>query len=102
MSNFNIPPKKEKSKRKCVHMRLYNEIYYGLRGELYNKKLSLQELFQELSFLLIKGDPRIESVVQDIINKKKLKAKGRLVYSGDPNYGECDPDTIYDLIEEGK
>lgn len=100
--NANIPldPEKQLTGRRCVHMRLYKEAYYGLRGELYKNNITLQELFQEFVFLILKGDIRATTIIQEVVDRKKLKEKSKFFYKASPDYKAADEETIYDLIKK--
>lgn len=87
------------SGRRCVHMRLYKEAYYGLRAELYKHNLTLQELFQEFAFLIMKGDIRVTTIIQEVVDRKRLKEQAKFYYKASPDYASADEETLYDLIK---
>ena len=84
---------------KSVHIKLNKDLYVALKIEAFQRGLTLQEIFTELSQLIVDKNPQISKLldvyaVQRIKDKLKGKSPEKDVRS------ELDSDALYELIEE--
>ena len=77
--------------RKCIHVKLLQDTHSNLRIELFKRKLSIQEVFEELAQRLTTGDPVIIDILDELIENKKNKKIKQL--------SEADANSIFDAIE---
>ena len=77
--------------RKCIHVKLLQDTHSNLRIELFKRRLSIQEVFEEFAQRLIAGDPVITDVLDELMENKKTK-KLR-------HFFKADADSIFDAIE---
>lgn len=97
-----VPEQEHKSKfidfrlRRSVHIALFSDTHKDLRKSLVERDLSMQELFQRFSELVISGDAKAVRIVSDL---EKDKRSGNLLRPRDAidRRGKL---LIYDLIEE--
>jgi len=78
--------------RKCIHIKLMTETHAGLRVELLQRKLSMQEVFEEVAQRIVAGDPTLAKILDQTYEKKKTRAIRQL--------SKTDADTLLDLIED--
>ena len=77
--------------RKCIHVKLLQDTHANLRIELFKRKLSIQEVFEELAQRLTTGDPVITDILDELVENKKNKKIKQLL--------EADANSIFDAIE---
>ena len=77
--------------RKCIHVKLLQDTHSNLRIELFKRKLSIQEVFEELAQRLTTGDPVIIDILDELIENKKNKKIKQL--------SKADANSIFDAIE---
>lgn len=85
--------------KKSVHIKLTKESHAALREKLFRYNITMQDLFQEATdMILIEGD-RSDRLLQKIAKKKmaahleKLDRQNKLVL------GKFDSETLYNLLE---
>ena len=79
--------------RRCVHIKIPSELHASLRVMGFQKKLSLQEMFVELSRLLADEDSYLTRKMDDLARLKKEKKIKKLTSQ--------DSEDIYDYISKG-
>jgi len=77
--------------RRGIHVKLLQDTHSNLRIELFKRKLSIQEVFEELAQRLTTGDPVIIDILDELIENKKNKKIKQL--------SEADANSIFDAIE---
>ena len=77
--------------RKCIHVKLLQDTHSNLRIELFKRRLSIQEVFEELAQRLIAGDPVVTDILDELMENKRTK-KLR-------HFFKADADSIFDAIE---
>ena len=80
-------------RRRSVHIALYNETHKNLKKALVEHDLSMQEMFQRFSELVIAGDKRATRIVEDL---ERDKRSGNIVKP--KKIDNRSADTIYDII----
>ena len=76
--------------KKSIHIKLLSDTHAAFRIKLFEKKLSMQEVFEECAHRIVTNDPLfVELLGEIIVNKKERQLKQ--LYSSDA-------DTIYDAI----
>lgn len=78
--------------KKCVHTQLLTDTHSYLRIELFKRKLSLQEAFEEFAQLVASQDARVIRVLDDLQQKKRDK----LIYK----LSRTDAESLYEVINE--
>ena len=81
-----------------MHVALFSETHKNLRKALVERDLSMQELFQRFSELVVSGDKKATKIVDDL---EKDKRSGNIVKPKNV-IDKRSQSIIYDLIEEGK
>lgn len=84
--------------RRSVHVALFSDTHKDLRKALVERDLSMQELFQRFSELVISGDKKAVRIVDDL---EKDKRSGNVVKPRTA-IDKRSQNLIYDMIEEGK
>jgi hypothetical protein len=77
--------------RKGIHIALMEDTHAGLRIKLFEKKLSMQETFEELAQLIAAGDPRLMRIIDGIVDRKKNRTVRSL--------SNTDAQTLLDVID---
>ena len=77
--------------RKCIHVKLLQDTHSNLRIELFKRRLSIQEVFEEFAQRLITGDPVITDILDELMENKKTKKLRQ--------FFKADADSIFDAIE---
>jgi hypothetical protein len=77
--------------KKSVHINLTRGTHTELRTELFQRHLSMQEVFENLAILIIEKDPYISNVL-DVIQENKREDKVKRLR-------QSDADSIFQAIE---
>lgn len=56
--------------RKCVHLKIKTDHWAPFRSELFRRRLSIQETFDEFAALISQGDPNLLKILDKIVYKK--------------------------------
>lgn len=83
--------------RRSVHIALLSGTHKDLRKSLVERDLSMQEMFQRFSELVVSGDKRACKIVDDL---EKDKRSGNLVRPKN-SIDKRSQNLIYDMLEEG-
>ena len=59
--------------RKCIHIKLMTETHANLRIELLRRKLSMQDVFEELAQRIVEGDAMVCRMLDQVHEKKKTR-----------------------------
>jgi len=87
--------------RKSVHIKLSKESHAALREKLFKFGLTMQDIFEELSNVILSDNARADRLIQSIV-KKKIKEQLNGIKKGIRRpMDKFDSDTLYNLIEEG-
>ena len=78
--------------KKSVHINLTKSTHSGLRIELFERGLSMQEVFNALASAICEGDQYIHSMLDEIQTKKKEKTIKQVTNS--------DAESIFNVIED--
>lgn len=78
--------------KKSVHINLTKSTHSGLRIELFERGLSMQEVFNALASAICEGDQYIHSMLDEIQAKKKEKTIKQVTNS--------DAESIFNVIED--
>ena len=78
--------------KKSVHINLTKSTHSGLRIELFERGLSMQEVFNALASAICEGDPNLHRMLDDIEVKKKEKSIKQVTNS--------DAESIFNVIED--
>lgn len=85
--------------RKSVHVKLTKEQHAALREKLFRYGLTMQDLFQDATeMVLLEGD-RSDRLLQKVAKKKMLQTLEKTNRRHDIHIGEFDTDTLYNLLE---
>lgn len=88
--------------RKSVHIKLSKESHAALREKLFKHCLTMQDVFEEITNVILSDSVRADRIIQEIIKKKiKQQIEGIKKSSRQP-VEEYDANTLYNLIEEGQ
>jgi hypothetical protein len=83
-----------------VGIKLSKEAYVAMRKELFDRKLSMQEVFEEFVNLVAAHDKKTEKILNDLAyTKLKLKLDGIKKTVVSRQISELDKDLLYDLID---
>lgn len=84
---------------KSVHIKLNKDLYVALKIEAFQRGLTLHEIFNELSQLIVDKNPQICKLL-DVYAVQRIKdrLKGKTVEKDVRS--ELDSDALYELIEE--
>jgi len=89
--------------RKSVHIKLTKEAHAALREKLFKHGLTMQDVFEELTNVILSDSTRADKIVQGIIKKKiKSQIEGPTKKPARRPMDEFDAETLYNLIEEGQ
>ena len=83
-------------RRRSVHVALFSDTHKDLRKSLVERDLSMQELFQRFSELVVSGDKKATRIVDDL---EKDKRSGNVPKPREA-IDKRSKSMIYDLIEE--
>ena len=78
--------------KKSVHINLTKSTHSGLRIELFERGLSMQEVFNALASAICEGDQYIHNMLDEIQTKKKEKTIKQVTNS--------DAESIFYVIED--
>ena len=78
--------------KKSVHINLTKSTHAGLRIELFERGLSMQEVFNALASAICEGNTHIHKMLDDIQEKKREKAIKQVTNS--------DAESIFNVIED--
>lgn len=95
------------SSTKRLSTRLHKDLAAELRVVLFRKEISLQELFEHFSILIVNGDDRAMRIVDDIVKTKleqAIEERGGKPFKAsmlkEKNLSSPDADVIYDLLDK--
>ncbi len=78
--------------KKSVHINLTKSTHSGLRIELFERGLSMQEVFNALASAICEGDVHLHKMLDDIQTKKREKTIKQVTNS--------DAESIFNVIED--
>ena len=84
--------------RRSVHVALFSDTHKDLRKALVERDLSMQELFQRFSELVVSGDKKATKIVDEL---EKDKRSGNVPKPREA-IDKRSKSMIYDMIEESK
>ena len=76
--------------RKSVHINLTKDTHAALRIKLFEKHLSMQEVFENLAIQIVEEDPYMVKMLEKIDDQKRNKTSSR--------FNQTDAESIYDAI----
>lgn len=79
--------------KKSVHINLTKATHAELRILLFQKCLSMQEVFENLAVKIIEGDEYLNNLLKDLEYNKKMKTPSKKVSA-------TDAESIFEAIEE--
>lgn len=82
---------------KDLHIKITKEVHTNLRSFLFKKELSMQELFEEFTQLIVAEDRAALRMIENLI-VKKMQSKIDKVKNPKP-MTELDNDTLYNMLE---
>lgn len=82
--------------RRSVHVALLTETHKELRKSLLDKDLSMQEVFQKFSELIVSGDKRALKIIEELMKEKREGSIKKAKFS----YTKVNSEKIYELIGE--
>lgn len=83
-----------------IHIKLTKEAHAAMRKELFDRKLTMQEVFEEFVNLVVSKDRKAEKILNDLsYTKLKLKLDGIKKSITARQISELDKDMLYDLID---
>lgn len=85
--------------RKSIHIKLPKDLHASLREKLFKHSLTMQDLFEDYTEILVTDSARAERIIQRVVTKK---IKAIIEGKRDTNslvMGELDSDTLYNLLE---
>ena len=90
--------------RKSIHIKLSKEAHASLREKLFKFGLTMQDVYEELTDIVLSDSGRADRLIQGIIKKKiKEQIDGTKKNSKQRRpMDEFDAETLYNLIEEGQ
>lgn len=83
--------------RRCVHISLYTDTHRELRKTLLEREMSMQEVFQKFSELIVLGDKRAVKMLDELEREKRL---GLRVRPTRPVQDAKSVKNIYEIIEQ--
>lgn len=93
--------------RKGVHIKLEKTVHAELRAQLFKYDISMQDIFDEFSKLIVSEDPLARAIVEKFVTAR-IKEQMAGTYVKDSvksrrqrQIDELDHETLYGLIEEG-
>ena len=87
--------------KKCIHIKLNKETHTALKILLFEKKMSMQEVFEEFAVHLVEQTSSGKKVLKSVSNKKMeafLEGRKRLIRKSPEKMGDVDIDSLYDVI----
>lgn len=90
--------------RKSIHIKLSKESHAALREKLFKFGLTMQDVYEELTDIVLSDSGRADRLIQGIIKKKiKEQLEGTKKNPKQKrSMDEFDAETLYNLIEEGQ
>jgi len=89
-----LTPKKkiDLQRRKTIHFTILTDSHAALRIACFKNKLSMQEVFEEVSQRIAAEDPDMIEMLCDIAIKKRNKEERK--------FSETDAETLFNMIEK--
>lgn len=87
--------------KKCIHIKLNKETHTALKILLFEKKMSMQEVFEEFAQQLVEQTTSGKKVLRSVSTKKMeafLAGRTRLIRKQPEKMNEVDVDSLYDVI----
>jgi len=78
--------------KKTIHFKITRESHSKLRIACFNKRLSMQEIFEEISQRIAAETPDMMNLLDDLSQKKRDKVIKKL--------SKTDAESLFNLIEE--
>jgi rRNA maturation endonuclease Nob1 len=78
--------------KKTIHFNITRETHSKIRIECFKNRLSMQEVYEELSQRIASGSPEMVSLLEDLSQKKRDKIVKKL--------SETDADSLFNIIEK--
>lgn len=88
--------------RKSIHIKLSKESHAALREKLFKFGLTMQDIFEELTCIVLSDSSRADRLIQSIVKKKIKEQISGIKKQVRRPMDEFDADTLYNLIEEGQ
>lgn len=88
--------------RKSIHIKLSKESHAALREKLFKFGLTMQDIFEELTCIVLSDSARADRLIQSIVKKKIKEQISGIKKQVRRPMDEFDADTLYNLIEEGQ
>ena len=86
---------------KSVHIKLKKEVHAAFRTKLFDRGMSMQEVFDELARLVAVDDRRLTKALDDYAKRRVVDEINRLKQDRrQERIGELDQDALYDLITD--
>lgn len=88
--------------KKSVHIKLNKEVHAAFRAKLFDRGMSMQEVFDEFARLVAIDDRRLIKALDDYAKQRVLDEINRLKQDRrqQERIGELDQDALYDLITD--
>jgi len=87
-----VKDEKTVQSKKSIHFTITNEAHTGLRIECFKRKLSMQEVFEEISIRIAEETPDMLSMLDELAQKKRSKEIKKL--------SSTDAESIFNLLSE--
>ena len=78
--------------KKSIHFTITSEAHTGLRIECFKRKLSMQEVFEEISIRIAEESPDMINMLDELSSKKRNKEIEKL--------SSTDAESIFNLLSE--
>ena len=88
--------------RKSVHIKLTKESHTALREKLFRYGITMQDVFQETTDMLLDDSDRSERFLQKIVKKRMAATLEKIDRQKKLSLGEFDSETLYNLLEEAE
>lgn len=82
---------------KDIHVKLTKDAHSKLRALLFQKELSMQDLFEEFTQLIVNENQNALRIVDNLVVKKAQNAIDKVTKQ--PVYTELDKETLYSMLE---
>lgn len=85
--------------KKSVHVKLTKETHAALREKLFRYGITMQDLFQETTDMVLKESASSDNLLHKIAKKKMAATLEKLDKKNHVHIGEFDTETLYNLLE---
>lgn len=86
--------------KKSIHIKLTKETHAALREKVFRYGVTMQDLFEEMTEIILSQEDRADKLLQKVFKKKMAATLEKIDKRNKLSLGEFDSETLYSLLED--